>query len=98
MTRAWRRCVLSSTLSWLVGCGTNVDLGGGGVDGGMVPDAAVCPAFAEPSTSAPCGACDKSSTSCQPNGCFGGYLCDVSERDCKAPGTPCMTVDDASHH
>jgi hypothetical protein len=68
-------------------CGTNVDLGGSydaGRDSGMT-----CPVFVGPSTSAPCDACDPKSKTCQPNGCFNGYLCDIAERDCKAPGTPC---------
>jgi len=72
-------------------CGVGVDLGGGGGlgDGGKGRDAATCAAFAPPETTAPCGACNKGDKTCQPNGCFNGYLCDVHEQDCKAPGTSC---------
>jgi hypothetical protein len=72
-------------------CGVGVDLGGGGGlgDGGNDRDSATCAAFAPPEATAPCGACSKGDKTCQPNGCFNGYLCDVHEQDCKAPGTSC---------
>ncbi len=55
-------------------------------------DAATCAALAPPDTSAPCEACDKGHSDCQRNGCFNGYFCDSSERDCKAPGTTCSAL------
>ncbi len=67
-----------------------VDLGGSAPgDGSAGADSATCATFAGPAADASCGACSKSSSTCQPNGCFNGYFCDVSEHDCKAPGTPC---------
>jgi len=44
-------------------------------------DAGACAAFAPPSTPASCHAC-KSGQSCDPNGCFGGYWCDLRAIRC----------------
>jgi hypothetical protein len=81
-------CLLAALLS---ACGSSIDLGGtapaNDADGGA--DAASCPNLAPPATTAPCDGCSKGSKSCQANGCFNGYLCNVSERDCKVPGTKC---------
>jgi hypothetical protein len=76
----------------LVGCGTNIDLGGS-ADASL--DAGACPAFAPPAEDASCKACRHGSSGCQANGCYNGYSCDVSERDCKSPGTACPTGADA---
>jgi hypothetical protein len=75
-------------------CSTGVDLGGtAAARAGAGYDATTCAAFAAPGTSAPCDACKQGDNGCQENGCFNGYLCDSTERDCKAPGTPCVTGD-----
>ena len=73
-------------------CGARVNLGGSD-DGGERDAGSSCPAFASPTTDAPCKGCDKADDDCQPNGCYNSYLCDVSERDCKSPGTPCAEPD-----
>jgi hypothetical protein len=31
--------------------------------------------------------CQNNGQMCQPNGCYGGYLCDTSTNKCKAPGS-----------
>ncbi len=97
LSRTWF-CPAALVLAglWLA-CGPNIDLGGGG-DAGV--DAGGCPSFAEPDASAPCRACMPSDTcQLQPNGCFGGYLCDSVEQDCKPPNTPCSSDSgpDGSH-
>ena len=53
---------------------------GGGVD---------CSGYADPNTSAACHACTSSKPSCQPNGCYGGYYCDLSATKCVAPPNGC---------
>lgn len=73
-------------------CGTGVDLGGGG--GGAADAAIDTGVCASPTTTAPCYACSPKDETCQPNGCYGGYSCNVVEHDCKAPGTPCTAADD----
>jgi hypothetical protein len=40
---------------------------------------------ADPNTPASCHAC--SGKSCQPNGCYGGYVCDTMTDKCKAPNS-----------
>jgi hypothetical protein len=90
MTRGRARALVAAIgLSVSVACGTGVDLGGGGLG---VTDAAITGACASPTTTAPCYACSPKDKTCQANGCYGGYSCDVVERDCKAPGTPCTTA------
>jgi hypothetical protein len=70
-------------------CGTNVDLGGTGPtssDGGIVSK---CGDLVSPATDAGCKACDKISSDCQPNGCYGGYWCNVLFNDCEQPPKTC---------
>jgi len=72
-------------------CGVPVDLGGTtpsqSSEGGDT-----CSAFAAPDASASCSGCSAGSKTCQPNGCFNGYFCDLTEHDCKAPGAPCSST------
>ena len=85
----------------LVACGTGVDLGGPFPDASVETsraEASTCSTFAGPTTDAPCSACSEGSKGCQPNGCYGGYFCDISEYDCKTPGTPCSTADKFDAH
>jgi hypothetical protein len=57
-----------------------------------------CPRYAAPETSGTCCvACSASSSSCQPNRCFGGWLCDTLACRCIAPTTPCEQSGDALH-
>ncbi len=75
----------------MMGCGTDVDLGGA-TEGGLGPGAdASCPDFVAPDASASCRACSKSTSDCQANGCFGGYWCDTKTVDCQAkPPSNCL--------
>jgi hypothetical protein len=80
-------------LAMATACGVGVDLGGG-LDAGRDTGGSggTCPSFLAPTATAACEGCSKGSTSCQPNGCFNGYFCDVEDggfTDCKAPGTAC---------
>jgi len=71
----------------LAGCGTDVDLGGAaptGSDGGTT-----CGTLVAPEIDAGCKACSKTSTDCQPNGCYGGYWCDTAINDCNSPPKSC---------
>jgi hypothetical protein len=54
--------------------------------GGPPPDAApsIC---AGPGTAAGCHACSSSSPTCQPNGCYNGYLCDTQTNRCHSPSS-----------
>lgn len=55
-------------------------------DAGTVDDdagPAACPGYALPNDTASCHACGSTSTqTCQPNGCYGGYYCDLSTSKC----------------
>lgn len=50
---------------------------------------AACPGYALPSDSASCNACQQSSSTCQPNGCYGGYYCELSGSKCRAKPSGC---------
>jgi hypothetical protein len=92
-----RRALLGSACALLVACGTNVDLGGRppGTDGGSSKtDAAqaTCPGYAAPGVSAMCQA--SSTMKLQPNGCYGGYYCRASDKDCQPRSVACGTGHD----
>jgi len=42
-----------------------------------------------PTVSAGCSSCSSSSSSCQANGCYGGWYCDTSTDKCQSPPTSC---------
>ncbi len=70
----------------VAGCGTNVDLGGSGApDSGPLQ----CGNDVAPSVDAACRACDKASSDCQPNGCYGGFWCDTVLNNCEPPTKSC---------
>jgi hypothetical protein len=48
-----------------------------------------CGSLNGPSIASSCEACGKYSNDCQANGCYGGYWCDESIRDCQPPPTSC---------
>ena len=85
------------------GCGRDVDLGGS-IDAGGLTEVDACPCavveadgaardpcgeLEPPGVSSTCRACDPSSSSCQKNGCYGGYWCDVAAKDCHTALTAC---------
>lgn len=56
----------------------------------VVIDAAIaCPGYALPDETATCHACQTSSTTCQRNGCFNGYYCELSAQKCRAKPSGC---------
>jgi hypothetical protein len=58
------------------GSATEDDSGGGSTT--------ECMGYAPPAATSVCTACSSSSSSCQPNGCYGGYWCKVSTKGCHA--------------
>jgi hypothetical protein len=50
------------------------------------PDSGPSSSCAGPSTPAACHACSPG-PSCQPNGCYNGYICNTQTNHCGAPGT-----------
>lgn len=42
-----------------------------------------------PTVPAACHACERTSKSCQLNGCYGGYWCDTTTRRCERPPATC---------
>jgi mono/diheme cytochrome c family protein len=63
---------------------------GGLDDAGVVivtDDAPACDGYADPTTASACHAC--SGASCQPNGCYGGWFCDLASLHCVPPPTGC---------
>jgi hypothetical protein len=48
-----------------------------------------CGVLVGPTVTASCHSCSSSSTDCQKNGCYGGYWCDTSTRDCGRPPKTC---------
>jgi hypothetical protein len=69
------------------------DSGSGDFDGGSSDDdagSADCKGYAPPDAVGSCTACSSSSSSCQNNGCYGGYWCDLSTSAChKSPPSGC---------
>jgi hypothetical protein len=57
-----------------------------GTDSGAPPP--TCPGLASPTTAAPCSSCT-GKPNCQPNGCFGGWWCNVATSRCQSPPTNC---------
>jgi hypothetical protein len=60
--------------------------------GVLLPDGAPaerCGALVAPDVDGGCAACSATSTDCQANGCYGGYWCDTSIRDCQRPPKTC---------
>ncbi len=57
-----------------------------GGDGG----APACAGLASPQTPAPCHACG--TRACQPNGCYGGYVCDTATRTCHPAPSGCAAA------
>lgn len=80
-----RRFVVLALAAALAGCGTDVDLGGAGAR----VDATQCGDLVGPTTDAQCRACNKDAGDCQPNGCYGGYWCNVVTVDCHTPPQTC---------
>lgn len=72
-------------------CAPAQDLDDGGLDdAGVVvvtDDAPSCEGYADPTTKAGCHAC--SGGDCQPNGCFGGWYCDLATTHCVAKPSGC---------
>lgn len=59
-------------------------------DAGVVivtDDAPSCEGFDGPTSASVCHAC--SGSTCQPNGCFGGWFCDLATAHCVAPPSGC---------
>jgi hypothetical protein len=84
-----RLVLLASACAALLACSTDVDLGGrpSGAEGGVSVDGAPnCPGFAAPETPARCMA---GTYELAPNGCYGGYYCRLSTRDCQPPSMAC---------
>jgi hypothetical protein len=52
-------------------------------------DTGNCAGYAAPNTSASCHSCSSSSSSCQPNGCYGGWYCDLSTKSCHEAPAGC---------
>jgi hypothetical protein len=48
-----------------------------------------CSGYAAPNTPASCSSCSSSSSSCQPNGCYGGWYCDLSTKSCHEAPSGC---------
>jgi hypothetical protein len=45
----------------------------------------MCGSLVGPTVSSTCSSCGSSSSSCQPNGCYGGWWCDTSTSRCQMP-------------
>lgn len=72
----------------LIACGTDVDLGGSGLDDGGL-DVTQCGDLVAPSVPANCKACSADASDCQPNGCYGGYWCNTTITDCHTAPKTC---------
>jgi len=72
-------------------CAPSADLDDGGLDDAgfviVTDDAPSCDGYADPSTASGCMAC--SGATCQPNGCFGGWYCDLATLRCVAKPAGC---------
>jgi hypothetical protein len=52
------------------------------------PPPTTCPGLAAPTSTAPCTSCT-GKPSCQTNGCYGGWWCNVATSRCQSPPTNC---------
>jgi hypothetical protein len=66
--------------------GKQQDSSSSGQDAMGPPDTGPPTNCADPSTPAACHACSPG-LSCQPNGCYNGYICNTLTNRCRAPGT-----------
>jgi hypothetical protein len=65
-----------------------VDAGSGSAPT-CVPASSNCDGYDAPDTPSTCSSCSASSSSCQPNGCYGGWYCDVTTSKCHAAPSGC---------
>jgi hypothetical protein len=73
------------------GTGTGTDSGGGAPPPTCVPSSSNCSGYAAPTTPSTCTSCKSSSSSCQPNGCYGGWYCDLATSSCHAAPAGCSS-------
>jgi hypothetical protein len=52
-------------------------------------DAGTCGTLSGPNVVASCTACDRGSSDCQQNGCYGAWWCNTASRDCVPPPASC---------
>jgi hypothetical protein len=55
-----------------------------------------CQGYAAPTTPSTCNSCSSSSSTCQPNGCYGGWYCDLTTSKCHAEPAGCSASAGAS--
>ncbi len=60
-------------------------------DAGPPVDGGYCNGLAVPNTPSCCHSCSSGSGTCQPNGCYGGWMCNPSSCYCKSPPATCTT-------
>lgn len=68
--------------------GGSTSSGGSGSSGGS-SGGNTCGTLVGPTTPAGCTSCSQGSSSCQPNGCYGGWWCDTSTNKCQAAPSNC---------
>jgi hypothetical protein len=64
---------------------------GGGSDAGM-PPSETCGTLVGPNVSASCSSCGSSSSTCQTNGCYGGWWCNTASSKCETAPTGCTST------
>jgi len=86
-----RNACIALVAAALLGCGTNIDLGGVVADAAPPHDGSTstCPGSAPPDAAAKCVACEAGAAGCQANGCYGGYYCKLSRLDCQPMNEAC---------
>ncbi len=62
---------------------------GGSSGGGSSSGGNTCGTLVGPTVKAGCSSCSGSSSTCQANGCYGGWYCDTSTDKCQAAPTSC---------
>ncbi len=66
------------------GGSTGAGSSGGGSTGSSGGGGGTCGGLAPPTTAAGCSSCSGSSSSCQANGCYGGWYCNTTTNKCQA--------------
>jgi hypothetical protein len=72
-------------------CGVPAGPTGGGDSGTTPPPSNTCGTLVGPTVTSTCNSCSSSSSTCQANGCYGGWWCNTASSKCETAPSSCTT-------